>query len=131
MASKNRNPYRKGSKYAEIFEFIRANQVVTRAQLLEAGFPVADVTVVLSPRAEGLSTRGGDCRGNYSAQGHVYFMDKLNKKKGEAKKFRLRYRKVALDQRIRPPKKEVASQKADASQKTETVKDGKTADATA
>ena len=114
MASKNRNPYREGSKYHEIFEFIRQKQVVTRAQLLEQGFPIADVTVVLSPRAEGISTRGGDPRGNLSAQGHVYYMEKLNHKKGEAQKFRLRYRETALEKRVRPPKVEVASQKAEA-----------------
>jgi hypothetical protein len=129
MASKNRNPYREGSKYREIFEFIRSNQIVTKAQLLDAGFTVSDVTVVLSPRAEGSSTRGGDCRGNYSAQGEVYYMDKLNKKKGEEQRFRLRYRSTPLEKRVRPLKKEVAIQKSEAAVESKEV--AETAEATA
>lgn len=114
MASKkNRNPYRDGSAYSSIFEYIRTKpgNIVTRSELLEQGFSVSDVTVVLSPRAEGVSTRGGDCRGNLSAQGHVYFMEKMAFKKGEAKRFRLRYRAEALEKLVRPPKKVVKSQK--------------------
>lgn len=111
MASKNRNPYRENTSYHTIFENIRKNQVVTRKGLIEAGFPVADITVVLSPRAEGASTREGDPRGNLSARGHVYFMEKLNKKKGEAQKFRLRYRAETLEKRVRPLSKEVVAQK--------------------
>lgn len=38
----------------------------------------------------------GDCRGNMSAQCHIYFMEKLAKKEGEEQKFRLRYYKTAL-----------------------------------
>ena len=116
MASKkNRNPYREGSAYANIFEYIRKapGGIVTRSELLEQGFSVSDVTVVLSPRAEGASTRGGDCRGNLSAQGHVYFMEKKLPflKKGEPKRFRLRYRAEVLEKLVRPPKKVVKSQK--------------------
>jgi len=114
MASKkNRNPYRDGSAYANIFEYIRTKpgNIVTRSELLDKGFTVSDVTVVLSPRAEDSSTRGGDCRGSLSAQGHVYFMEKMAFKAGEAKRFRLRYREVALDKLVRIPKKVVKSQK--------------------
>jgi len=121
MASKNKNPYRAGSAYANIFDFIRSKQVVTRSDLLKQGFSVSDVTVVLSPRAEGSSTRDGDCRGNLSAQGQVYFLEKLAKKQGEDQRFRLRYRKTELEKRVRPPKVEKASKKSEsakASKKT-------------
>jgi hypothetical protein len=128
MASKNKNPYRDGSAYHAIFNFIqKAKGIVTRTQLLDAGFPVADVTVVLSPRAEGSSTRGGDPRGNMSAQGHLYFMDKLNKKKGEDQKFRLRWRKAPLDKRVRPPKADKNQQKS----KTASKKSKKTSNKSA
>ncbi len=112
MASKNKNPYREGSAYNQIFAFIRKNQVVTKTQLIEAGFSTSDVTVVLSPRADGVSTRGGDCRGNLSARGEKYFMEKLSKKEvGESQRFRLRYRVVELEKATRHLKKEVAAVK--------------------
>lgn len=115
MASKNKNPYPNTSKkngYRAIFEAIRASKgIVTRQSLIEQGFSVHDITVVLSPRTEGSSKRGGDCRGNMSAQGHVYFMHKLKEVKGESQRFQLRFRKVAMDKRVRAPKKDVKSQK--------------------
>ena len=120
MASKNKNPYSKGSKYAGIFDAIRVTgqKGVTRLALVGAGFDVSSVTVVLSSRAEGSSTRGGDCRGNMSSQGHLYFVEK-RKKTGEEARFILRWRKTPLDKRVRPPKKNQASQKA---KTTKTVK---------
>ena len=121
MASKNKNPYSEKSAYGRIFDFIRKAQVVTRKSLLEAGFTVSDVTVVLSPRAEGASTRGGDPRGNMSAQGHIYYMEKLKRKKGEDQKFRLRWRKTPLDKLVRPPKVNKDSQKT-GSKKVKTAK---------
>ena len=111
MKNTNKNPYRKGSKYFEIFDAIRKGKIVTKQGLIEMGFTPSDVTVVLSPRAEGSSTRGGNCRGNMSANGHIYFMDKLKQKKGEQMRFRLRWRKIVLDKLVRPPKKEMASKK--------------------
>jgi hypothetical protein len=112
MASKNKNPYREGCAYAKIFAYIqKENGVVTRAGLLKKGFSVSDVTVVLSPRAEGSSKRGGDVRGNLSAQGHIYYMEKLKKEVGEVQRFRLRWRKTPLAKHVRPPVKEVESQK--------------------
>ena len=119
MASKNKNPYRSGSAYSKIFDAIRsAKGVITRNSLLEQGFTVSDVTVVLSPRDEGGSTRGGDCRGNGSSAGHLYYMEKLNKVKGESQRFRLRWRKVPLEKAVRAPKKDIGSQKT---KKTEDV----------
>jgi len=112
MASNHKNPYREGSAYNAIFAFIRKNQVVTRNQLLEAGFKTADITVVLSPRAEGVSTRGGEPRGNLSARGEYYYMEKIAKKeKGDALRFRLRYRMTPLEKNSRHIKKEVEATK--------------------
>jgi hypothetical protein len=122
MASKNKNPYREGCAYNQIFAFIRKNQVVTKNQLVEAGFSVADITVVLSPRAEGISTRGGDCRGNLSARGEYYFMEKIAKKEvGEAQRFRLRYRVTQLEKATRHMKKEVEAVKETPVATAETV----------
>ena len=111
MAKKNENPYRSDTAYNKIFGAIRKSQIVTRNTLLKMGFTVSDVTVVLSPRADGISKRGGDCRGNLSAQGHIYFMDKLKKKKGEDQKFRLRWRKEVLAKLVRAPKKKAVATK--------------------
>lgn len=112
MASKNQNPYRDGVAYAKIFDDIRkANGVVTRQALIEKGHNIFDITVVLSPRAEGSSTRGGDCRGNLSAAGHIYYMEKLLKVKGEPQRFRLRWRKTELEKNVRMVKKNIVSQK--------------------
>ncbi len=124
MKNPKKNPYRDGSKYHSIFETIRKEQIVTKQGLIEKGYTTSDVTVVLSPRAEGISTRGGDCRGNMSSKGHIYFMDKLKHKKGEVMRFRLRWRKVILDKLVRPPKKERASQKTSIV-KTKVVKEVK------
>ena len=123
MASKNKNRYTAGSAYANIHDAIRAagQKGITRSELIAMGFTVSDITVVLSPRAEGVSTRGGDCRGNLSSQGHLYFMDK-RKKDGEAARFVNHWRKVPLEKRVRPPKKEVASQKTSKTVKVKTAK---------
>lgn len=124
MATKNKNPYRADSQYGKIFTAIRkSNGVTTRQALVEQGFNPHAVTVVLSPRAEGVSNRTKDCRGNSSAQGHVYYMEELNKKKGEPKKFRLRWRKVALDPRPRPDaERKMAERAAKKAEKSAKVK---------
>jgi hypothetical protein len=109
---KRGNAYRENSAYGKIFDQIRKSkgQVTSREELLEAGFSVADVTVILSPRAEGDCR--GDCRGNYSANGHLYYMEKT---KGDAKRFRLRWRDPVMEKRVRPVKKEIASKKTQVS----------------
>ena len=110
--AKNKNPYHSSSSYSETFEDLRTagNTGVTRAELI-TNHPVADVTVVLSPRKEGAGR--GDCRGNMSAAGHVYFVDK-RKKEGESARFVLRWRKKVLDRHVRPVKVNKTSQKAKA-----------------
>jgi len=127
MSKRNKNPYREGTNYHSLFGFIQSNQVVTRAALIEQatgltdrkGNPLSETaaaataTVLLSPRE--VDGRG-DCRGNASAQGHVYFMQPLNKVKGEPRKFRLRWRKTPLDRLSRKGTDEIqaeASQKSD------------------
>ena len=131
MSSKNNNPYRVGSKYHDLFAQVRKKQVVTRQDLVEQGFSPHDVTVVLSPRAEG--TGRGDCRGNMSAQGHVYYMEPLNKKKGETKRFRLRWRKTPLDALKRVSKKveAVKESKAKETEQTEQTEQAEQAEQTA
>jgi hypothetical protein len=121
MSKKNKNPYRSGSAYAGVFEALRkaGQKGITRQALLEADHAVADVTVVLSPRAEGSSTRGGDPRGNLSSQGHLYYVDK-RKSEGEPARFVLRWRKNALDRRVRPLKKIVKAKKSKAKAKQAT-----------
>jgi hypothetical protein len=106
MASKNKNPYRDGTAYNKLFDYIRSKQIVTVDELSKAGFKSADISVILSPAKEGVGR--GDPRGNLSAQGHLYFMDRMTKKnKGEAQRFRLRWREVPLDKRSRYVKKEI------------------------
>lgn len=113
MASKNSNPYREESSYAKIFDYIRHKQVVTRQELLDQGFPVADITVIMSPRAEGASSREGDPRGSLSAHGHLYYMEKLQKEDGAPQRFRLRWRATPLERKLRSVKVEKASQKSE------------------
>jgi hypothetical protein len=129
----NKNPYRDGSAYAKVFDALRkaGQKGISRAELLESN-AVADVTVVLSPRQEGVSTRGGDPRGNMSSQGHLYFVDK-RKKEGEPARFVLRWRKSPLEKWVRAPKKDIDAQKSGKTAKAKTAKskDAQTADATA
>jgi hypothetical protein len=135
----NANPYREGSDYNKLFGHLKAKQVVTRKDLISysksamhktEAQATADVTVILSPRKD---SKRGDCRGNMSAQGHVYFMEKLPRKtvKGvkEPQKFRLRYRSVPLEARKRSIKLDVPAQKVENKATVKTVKTVKTADA--
>ncbi|MFA5311741.1 MAG: hypothetical protein WC375_00315 [Methanomassiliicoccales archaeon] len=112
----SKNPYREDSNYAKLFEFIQKAGKITREALikfarqtlkLSDGASNASVTVMLSPRAE--STRG-DCRGNISAAGHVYYMEKLSRplvagEKGE-QEYRLRWRNPELEPKTRDEKKD-------------------------
>ena len=117
----NKNPYRDGSAYSKVFDALRkaGQKGISRADLLESN-AVADVTVVLSPRDEGVSTRGGDPRGNMSSQGQLYFLDK-RKKEGEPARFVLRWRKNPLDKRVRALKKDIDAQKSGKTAKAETA----------
>jgi len=111
---KHPNPYREGCAYNSIFAYWKKNQVVTEQELVEAGFKLSDVRVVLSPRES--STRG-DCRGNASSQGHLYYADQLNRKKvdgvKEAQRERLRWRPEPMEPRKRGEKLGVKGQKVE------------------
>ena len=101
MSKKNQNPYVRGN-YKALFAFWQKSQVLTRKafeayavgelKMSEAGAK-ASVGVMLSPCE---SSERGDCRGNFSAEGHLYFGERL-KKSGEETKYRLRWRKDALE----------------------------------
>jgi len=129
MSTKHENPYRAGL-YHDIFAFLKQKQVVTRQELLDytmeklgksADAANAAVTVILSPRK---ASKRGDCRGNISAQGHLYYMEKLPRqvKAGvkDPQKFRLRWREVAMEPRTREVPSEVKSAKTKAPDKVET-----------
>lgn len=129
MSEKHENPYRDGI-YHNLFGFARQKQVFTRSDLMtyaveKLGMTVtaanAAVTVIMSPRKE---SKRGDCRGNMSAAGHIYYMEKLARQvKGGVKddqKYRLRYRTPALEARKRNVKIAVNSEKT---QKTEVTVD--------
>lgn len=132
MSKKNENPYNEKSNYGKLFSAWRKAQVTTRAGLMETakGLGMSDtaasatVTVILSPRKSDEDSRGADCLGNISAKGHVYYADKLNRKKGEDQKFRLRYRSEVLEPKVRKVKEELKSVKATAPKATATVKAG-------
>ncbi|MBM4024525.1 MAG: hypothetical protein FJ280_03860 [Planctomycetes bacterium] len=86
-SSELRNPYRRGGAYALIFDRLMQSPPPTRDELVQwvmdklgknrqrAGF---DVHVVLSPvrDATRLPPKGKDVRGNRSARGHVYYVEK-------------------------------------------------------
>jgi len=98
MSKKHENPYREGCAYHRVFEDWRksGNVGMSRTEL-HKNHSVADVTVVLSPRE---TSKRGDCRGNYSAQGHIYFAA-TRKVEDEEKRFVLRWRKTELEPRVR------------------------------
>ena len=104
MSKKNESPYRNGSAYNAIFIFWQKKQIVTEQELIEAGHKKADIGVVVrSPRE---SSKRGDCRGNISCQGHLYFAELLKRGKVDGvkapQKYRLRWRATALEPRKRP-----------------------------
>lgn len=115
--SNNRNPYHRGN-YQLGFAWMQKNQVFARSELvaylmtlkdrkgknLGENAAMATATVLLSPRK--VDSKRGDCRGNYSAEGHMYYVEPLRKEKGDEKRFRLFYRKDALTPRPRPDAKD-------------------------
>ena len=108
--TQHQNPYREGSRYHFIFDQLRkrgsgatAVPRSTLVQLTMDEFGISEsasnsaVGVVLSPRKEGESR--GDCRGNMSAQGHIYFvMPKVDKEDPrKVKGYSLRWRETPLE----------------------------------
>jgi hypothetical protein len=79
-----------------VFAYIQKKQVVTKKELLAQKFSYFDVTRILTPRNIGVDASGkpytkGDPQGHPATFGELYYMEKL-----EGKRFRLRWRKVAL-----------------------------------
>jgi len=114
------NPYRPGL-YHDVFGYLKQKQVITRAEYVKYVMETlgkteaeanAVVTLMLSPRK---SSSRGDCRGNMSAQGHLYYIEKLARQVRagvkEPQKFRLRWREVVLEPRNRIVKVDTVSEK--------------------
>jgi len=124
MSDKNHaNPYRSGL-YQGIFGHLKQKQVVTRQELVDFTMKTlgkseaaanAAVTVILSPRK---ASKIGDCRGNISSNGHLYYMAKLGRQVHagvrDPQKFRLQWRVTALEPRTRQPVAEVKQVKTPA-----------------
>lgn len=126
------NPYREGTQYNQLFAFWQKKQIVTKPKLiaeaqklgLSEAAAKATAVVLLSPRSE---SKRGDCRGNMSAAGHLYFAERFSRNEEGEYRFRLRWRKEALA----PLKRGMVSGKVEA-EKTKvsdgaTVTDGVTA----
>jgi hypothetical protein len=129
MSKKNKNPYNVKSNYGKLFAAWKTARTMTRAAMLEVATGLgmtataasATVTVMLSPRKSEDESRGADCLGNISAKGHIYYADKLNRKKNEAQRFQLRYRSVVLAPKTRKVKEELKSVKAKAESKAKST----------
>ena len=125
MSKKNKNPYNAKSNYGKLFASWKTKKVMTRSDLMVVAKSLgmsdsaasATVTVMLSPRKDESVSRGADCLGNISAKGHVYYADKLNRKKDEPQSFHLRYRSKVLEPKTRKAKEELKSVKTKASAK--------------
>jgi len=117
--AKRVNPYNVKVGYGKLFAAWWKAKTVTFSQMLkiakDLGMDVkpakASVGVVMSPKKSDKECRG-DCRGNYSAMGHIYYADKLKCKKGEEQRWKLVYRKEELEPRTRKAKEEVVAVKA-------------------
>ena len=106
----HQNPYKRGVYFA-IFAWIMTQIVkigviahirVTRQQVLDfcksLGLndtaATATTTVILGPTKE--STRG-DCRGNTSAMGHIYYMERIKPKGGGDMLYELHWRNPIME----------------------------------
>jgi len=102
--------YKRGN-YLAVEQFVRHTKkgIVTRSEIaaflmgkgLKEAAANATTSVFLSPR-KATKREGCDCRGNYSSQGHLYFMAPLAKVEGQERKFRFFMRPVALARHVRP-----------------------------
>lgn len=106
------NPYRMGNSQ-DLFAHLQRKQVVTKAEMVKYAMDFiglskvaarAAVTTILSPRYR---SKRGDCRGNMSSRGDLYYMQKLPRPVRfgvrEPQKFRLRWRDIVLERRYRKP----------------------------
>lgn len=104
------NPYREGDSRV-IFDYMIAKQSFTRKELVDYVMKQlgkdevaakAQVQTLISPRK---SSNRGDCRGQVSAQGHLYFIEKIRRliRYGirEPQRLRLRWREEPLERKCR------------------------------
>lgn len=125
--TKHENPYTEGSNYAKLFTFFRQKSsknggvsakaiiafAVDSLGMAESAAKASVQTVLLTPQPEG---HGKDCRGNASAQGHIYYAERLKKTKGNPLRYCLRWRTKVLE-----PKKVSSKKVKDVPQKTKKV----------
>lgn len=135
MSKKVKLDGRADSAYGKVTAWMRKVQIFTKAQVVEQfkalgksdSAALASAVVMLSPRE---TSKRGDCRGNMSNPwGHLAYVEKLHKGKGEEQKFRFRNRKEALEPRVRG-EKEVVAGKAKATEATKAPEATKAAEAT-
>ena len=123
MSKTRENPYsiRRSGSYKDLFDCWRKNRSLSRQAMVayclsKLGMSIdstnADVTVIVSPR---LTSTRGDCRGNKSSAGHLYYAEKMPRKwragVREPQKFRLRWRKHELPPRKRNDEFVIKSEK--------------------
>ena len=106
-----RNPHRVGSKYWKLFNYMQHAGRFTRAEFVEFARQLRDkkarayynVTVMMSPRD--VSTRG-NILGNTAAAGHLYFVEKLERRvifgEREPQRYKFRWR----EEKLQPLKRE-------------------------
>ena len=97
--------------YQAVEKYVRQTMkgIVTRSGIVKfimekgkkLGAATATASVFLSPR-KATTRKGCDCRGNFSSQGHKYFMQPLNKVAGQERKFKFSLRAKELARHIRP-----------------------------
>ena len=89
------NPHREGTLYAKGFEILRQyrKKSFTKSFMIEEfakiGLTLAGFGVMFSPTK---NSERGDCRGNRSSAGHVYYIDHLKKVEGAESKFKFVWR---------------------------------------
>ena len=107
----NTNPYNSNSNAFRLFAYLMQKDKVSRAEITEYAILTMGLslraaqsitTTLMSPRLE---SNRGDPRGNLSAMGHVYYLDKLPREiidgKREEQKYRVQFREEELPPRMR------------------------------
>ena len=105
MSKKHKNPYKRGT-YFDLFAFVKKKQVVTLIDVVNEAMRLGldenkawfTTRVLMSPRHADQCK--GKPQGSCSAQGHVYYMEKLARRivngVKEAQRYRLRWRDPEL-----------------------------------
>lgn len=111
---KHENPHRGNKDYASLFSYMQRNQTFTRKGLIEFCInklhltpknALYNVNILNSPREK--SHKGSDPRGNIASFGHLYYVEKLERKWvagiRQPQYFRLRWRTEPLEPKRRAP----------------------------